>query len=185
MSRLAPLALALLAATALAALANYTLRGPSGTLIVTVERGAVVVNGSEAPIPVDLSAYEWRSCAYAVYGIYYSGASYCTYAPPQDCRFSVDCTAQSEFAVVVVKDPRARVVCKGRRGVVEPARRQGYVEVYNTSGISIECEASPALSLPVERAPLAALVGITVAATALFVATSALLLRRSAAAHAT
>ncbi|HII47097.1 hypothetical protein [Pyrobaculum aerophilum] len=141
-----------------------------------VKEGALVINGSEITLPQERLSWNYNG-TYTVYGIYYSNPNCQLGTWPNQPRFYITCNTGSDFIIVAVKDPKARVICKTNRGPLQPSAASKYVEIYQTNGLNIECESGYSAVASAPGVLLGVLAGITAATATLLLALGILLLR--------
>ncbi|AET31961.1 hypothetical protein [Pyrobaculum ferrireducens] len=174
-------ALILLVAVALASAQSVVLVVNGTIPFKAVAKDSVLsINGSEVALPQKRLSWYFNG-TYTVFGIDYSNPQCQLGTWPNQPKFYVACSTGSDFTVVAVKDPKARAVCYvgggSRKDVLKPAAATPTVEIYQTKGLYIECEAGYPAVASAPSTLLGILAGITSASATLLLVMSVLLLR--------
>jgi len=176
MSRPALLLAMLLAASALAQ--TLTVHGPSGNFTATVKDNTLVIDGDGVPLPKARLGWYFNG-TYTVFGIYYGNPDCQLGTYPNAPKFYISCTAGTDIVVVAVKDPKAKITCRDKSRLLNPTQATQNVEIYNTRGLSLECESGFPAVVSTPTALIGVLAGLTVASAVLVLTLGVILLRRA------
>lgn len=170
----------LLVAVALASAQSVLVVNGTAPFKAVVKGNVLEINGSEVPLTQKRLSWYFNG-TYTVFGIDYSNPRCDLGTWPNQPKFYVRCTTGTEFAVIAVKDPRARVMCYvgsgSRREVLKPATAAPNIEIYQTKGLHIECESGYSAVATAPGMLLGALAGLTTATATLLLVMGVLLLR--------
>ncbi|ABL87795.1 conserved hypothetical protein [Pyrobaculum islandicum DSM 4184] len=152
-------------------------KGPSGNYTAAVINGTLVVDGQSIPLPQKVSWY--FNGSYTVYGIYYGNPQCLLSLWPDRPEFYITCTVGTDIAIVVLKDPKAKIICRDKNNILTPTTATQHLEMYRTRSLYVECKSNFSATVSTPSLLIAVMAGATAASMSLFVALSVLLLRRA------
>lgn len=113
----------------------------NGTVKYTafVKNNTVIIENDTVEIPPVRYTWDYNN-TYTVFGIYYAN-SVCTISYwPNAPRFYIQCPVGTDFVIVAVKDPKAKVTCRVRNTPLQPRNQHDYVLIFQTRDLGVECE---------------------------------------------
>ncbi|MEM0479414.1 MAG: hypothetical protein QW680_02790 [Pyrobaculum sp.] len=152
----------------------------NGTVKYTafVKNNTVIIENDTVEIPPVRYTWDYNN-TYTVFGIYYAN-SVCTISYwPNAPRFYIQCPVGTDFVIVAVKDPKAKVTCRVRNTPLQPRNQHDYVLIFQTRDLGVECESGYPPNVSVPSSIFGVLAGLTATTAAILIALGFFLLRRA------